>query len=110
ADTVEIGLVWAGIALGIFLFLWLCAYLWRRRRARRANKNLGDMLEQQVQTGAAAANRGDVDALRTRLAQAVRTIKTSKIGQVSGNEALYELPWYIVIGNPAAGKSSAVIN
>lgn len=110
ADTVEIGLAWAGIALGIFLFLWLCAYLWRRRRARRANKNLGDMLEQQVQTGAAAANRGDVDALRTRLVQAVRTIKTSKIGQVSGNEALYELPWYIVIGNPAAGKSSAVIN
>ena len=110
ADTVEIGLVWAGIALGIFLFLWLCAFLWRRRRARRANKNLGDMLEQQVQTGAAAANRGEVDALRTRLIQAVRTIKTSKIGQVSGNEALYELPWYIVIGNPAAGKSSAVIN
>ena len=28
ADTVEIGLVWAGIALGIFLFLWLCAFLW----------------------------------------------------------------------------------
>lgn len=110
ADTVEIGLAWAGIALGIFLLLWLCAYLWRRRRARRANRNLGDMLEQQVQTGSAAANRGDVDALRTRLVQAVRTIKTSKIGQVSGNEALYELPWYIVIGNPAAGKSSAVIN
>ncbi|HEY4801799.1 MAG TPA: type VI secretion system membrane subunit TssM, partial [Paraburkholderia sp.] len=41
---------------------------------------------------------------------AVKTIKTSKIGQLSGGSALYELPWYIVIGNPAAGKSSAVLN
>ncbi|KAG0906105.1 hypothetical protein G6F32_017110 [Rhizopus arrhizus] len=53
------------------------------------------MLEQQVQTGAAAspaANRNEVAALLTRLTQAVRTIKTSKIGQTSGNAALYELP------------------
>ena len=114
ADTMQIAMVWAGALLGVLLFLWLCTYLWRRRRARRrANQKLGDMLEQQVQTGAAAspaANRNEIEALRTRLTQAVRTIKTSKIGQTSGNEALYELPWYIVIGNPAAGKSSAVIN
>ncbi|MPT41850.1 MAG: type VI secretion system membrane subunit TssM, partial [Achromobacter sp.] len=109
ADTMEIGMAWAGAALGVLLLLWLCVYLWRRRRTRRANQKLGDMLEQQVQTGA-AANRSEIDALRARLTQAVRTIKTSKIGQTSGNEALYELPWYIVIGNPAAGKSSAVIN
>lgn len=113
ADTLQIAFVWAGLLLGVLLFLWLCVYLWRRRRTRRANQKLGDMLEQQVQTGAAAsasAHRTEVEALRTRLTQAVRTIKTSKIGQMSGNEALYELPWYIVIGNPAAGKSSAVIN
>src|SRR6478609_2220606 len=113
ADTMQIAMTWAGAALGVLLLLWLCVYLWRRRRKRRANQQLGDMLEQQVQTGAAAspaANRSEIDALRTRLTQAVRTIKTSKIGQTSGNEALYELPWYIVIGNPAAGKSSAVIN
>lgn len=32
------------------------------------------------------------------------------IGQHSGVEALYELPWYITIDNPAAGKSSAIVN
>jgi type VI secretion system protein ImpL len=40
--------------------------------------------------------------------EAIGTIKTSKLGLNSGAAALYELPWYMIIGNPAAGKSSAV--
>ncbi|ARL07599.1 type VI secretion system membrane subunit TssM [Burkholderia pseudomallei] len=116
ADALQIGLAWAAVALGVALALWLATKLWRRWRVRRANRQLGDMLEQQAETGkmsaavAEPAKRADLDVLRTRLADTVKTIKTSKIGQVSGGSALYELPWYIVIGNPAAGKSSAVIN
>ncbi|EBA45540.1 conserved hypothetical protein [Burkholderia pseudomallei 305] len=116
ADALQIGLVWAAVALGVALALWLATKLWRRWRVRRANRQLGDMLEQQAETGkmsaavAEPAKRAELDVLRTRLADTVKTIKTSKIGQVSGGSALYELPWYIVIGNPAAGKSSAVIN
>ena len=109
ADTLGIDQSWAFIVLGCVLLLWLVVYLVCRRRRRRANDKLGDMLEQQAKTGK-VAQRTQVDALRSRLTEAVRTIKTSKIGQTSGNEALYELPWYIVIGNPAAGKSSAVIH
>lgn len=52
----------------------------------------------------------EVEALRTRLIDAINTIKTSKLGQLSGNKALYDLPWCIVIGSPSAGKSSAVLN
>lgn len=116
ADALQVGLVWAAVALGVALALWLATKLWRRWRVRRANRQLGDMLEQQAETGkmsaavAEPAKRAELDVLRTRLADTVKTIKTSKIGQVSGGSALYELPWYIVIGNPAAGKSSAVIN
>lgn len=39
----------------------------------------------------------------------VKTIKSSKLGLTSGSASLYELPWYAVIGNPAAGKSTAVV-
>jgi type VI secretion system protein ImpL len=107
-------LLWPTVALGVLLALILIAWLWQRIAARRAAAKLGSMLEQQAETGKAPAPNGakqaDLDVLRTRLAEAVRTIKTSKIGQASGGAALYELPWYIVIGNPAAGKSSAVLN
>ncbi|KVD76788.1 type VI secretion protein VasK [Burkholderia sp. ABCPW 14] len=116
ADALQIGFAWAAVAFAVAVALWLATKLWRRWRVRRANRRLGDILEQQAETGkmsaaaAEPAKQAELDVLRTRLADTVKTIKTSKIGQVSGGSALYELPWYIVIGNPAAGKSSAVIN
>ncbi|MGN6805337.1 MAG: type VI secretion system membrane subunit TssM [Trinickia sp.] len=111
----DIPLVWPGAAFAALVLIVLVVWLWRRLAARRANSKLGEMLEQQAQADKAAAvqqpaKQAELDVLRTRLVDAVRTIKTSKIGQISGGSALYELPWYIVIGNPAAGKSSAVLN
>ncbi|WP_116138846.1 type VI secretion system membrane subunit TssM, partial [Trinickia diaoshuihuensis] len=110
----DLPLAWPIAAMAVILALIVAVWLWRRIAARRASRKLGEMLEQQAETGkapqASGAKSADLDVLRTRLAEAVRTIKTSKIGQVSGGAALYELPWYIVIGNPAAGKSSAVLN
>ncbi|WP_426400233.1 type VI secretion system membrane subunit TssM [Ralstonia sp. R-29] len=111
AQTFEIGLVWAGVALGVLLALWLLTYLWKRWRARQASNKLEGVLEQAAADKTATPDkREEVEALRVRLAEAVKTIKTSKLGQLSGSAALYELPWYIVIGNPAAGKSTAVLN
>jgi type VI secretion system protein ImpL len=115
ADTLQIDPMWPAIVLGAVIALWLLVWVVRRLRARRANDKLGEMLEQQAEkqeSGPAPtpARQAELDVLRTRLVDAVKTIKTSKIGQMSGGSALYEMPWYIVIGNPAAGKSSAVLN
>ncbi|TKC88315.1 type VI secretion system membrane subunit TssM [Trinickia terrae] len=112
------GPVWPAAIFGAVVLLMLLVWLWRKLRARRANNKLGEMLEAQAEAAQAAPvsaaasgqKQPELDALRTRLVEAVKTIKTSKIGQMSGGSALYELPWYIVIGNPAAGKSSAVLN
>ncbi|WP_323121993.1 type VI secretion system membrane subunit TssM [Burkholderia alba] len=116
ADTLQISYVWPVAVLAIVFAIWFLVWLVRRLRVRRANRKLGDMLEQQAEAGktnvpaAEPGKQAELDTLRARLVDTVKTIKTSKIGQVSGGSALYELPWYIVIGNPAAGKSSAVIN
>ncbi|CAD6509934.1 type VI secretion system membrane subunit TssM [Paraburkholderia sabiae] len=120
ADFFQIDPVWPAVAVGALVALLIVVWIVKRIRIRRANSKLGEMLEQQAQVGndtavaastpAAPRRQADLDVLRTRLVDAVKTIKTSKIGQTSGGSALYELPWYIVIGNPAAGKSSAVLN
>ncbi len=114
AQTLEIALIWAAVAFGVFLFVWLVVWLVRRIRARSASRALSGVLEEDAK--AAKVNEpatpvdADVGALRTRMVEAIRTIKTSKLGQTSGKAALYELPWYMVIGNPSAGKSSAILN
>ncbi|WP_082552074.1 type VI secretion system membrane subunit TssM [Massilia sp. Root351] len=95
------------LALAVGAVVWLL----RRQRHQRKSRQLGDMLEQQVNQPspkADAVQRQETDALRKRMLEAITTIKQSKLGQFSGNAALYELPWYMVIGNPAAGKSTAI--
>ena len=112
ADALEVGLIYAGIALATLLLIWLIVWAVRRWRARRASKALEKAIDEDVEDArkfTPGKNQAEFDAIRTRMAEAVKTIKGSKLGQTTGRSALYELPWYMVIGNPAAGKSTAVV-
>ena len=113
ASSLQIAAIWAGVILGIALLTWLTVWWVKRWRAKKESRQLDVMLEQQTNkpsTKADALQRDEIAAIRTRLLDAISTLKTSKLGLVSGSAALYELPWYMVIGNPAAGKSTAIAN
>ena len=103
ADTLQIAAIWAVLALLGLLALWGIFLLVRWHYRNRAATALTDAV-----LPAAKAGASDVAVLRKGMLDAIHTIKTSKLGLVSGAAALYELPWYMVIGNPAAGKSSAI--
>lgn len=47
-------------------------------------------------------------SLRLGLAAAVEAIQRSKLGKQGGRAALYELPWYLVIGADGAGKTALI--
>ncbi|WP_322403966.1 type VI secretion system membrane subunit TssM [Massilia luteola] len=101
------------IVLGAALLVGAALWLWRRWRHARKAGQIGAMLEQQAgpqadQPVADATQRQETEVIRKRLLDAIATIKGSKLGQLSGSAALYELPWYMIIGNPAAGKSTAI--
>ncbi|MFS2134834.1 type VI secretion system membrane subunit TssM [Duganella sp. Dugasp56] len=102
AQVLELALIWALAATALMLLLAASIWLWRRLRARRESDKLGEAIG--TQSGA------EVKAIRDSMMKAIETIKGSKMGIVSGKRALYELPWYMIIGNPAAGKSTAIAN
>jgi len=108
ALVIGVGLLWAAIAGLLILASW--GLWWMLRRAWRARK--GGRLVAALAPAASGANdgQGDVAVLRKNLLEAISTIKTSKLGLTRGASALYELPWYMIIGNPAAGKSSAILH
>ena len=109
AAVFDISYWWAGALLLGAVLLYGGTWLWRRYKHKRSGAAFGGMLEQQAATpGASAAQRDENELIRKRMVEAIGTIKTSKLGQLSGDAALYELPWYMVIGNPAAGKSTAI--
>lgn len=94
----------------------LAYHVWKKRKA--ASNELSDVVlveknnDSQVDNHHLAKdeNAQEVQALRQQMQDAIKTIRKSKIGDQTGKAALYELPWYMVIGNPAAGKSSAVLH
>jgi type VI secretion system protein ImpL len=101
-----------GWIFGVML-IWVMTLLVGRFLADRAGGLLEKVLRRQADDAVIEASpeqRRDVTQLRQRLLGAIDTLKTSKLGRTSGKAALYELPWYMIIGHPAAGKSSAVLN
>ncbi len=113
ADALKVGALWVVAILVTLLVVWLIVWAVRRWRAARAAKSLEAAMDAEADRAIKAAptkeSRAEMEAVRQRMQEAVKTIKTSKLGLTSGSAALYELPWYAVIGNPAAGKSTAIV-
>lgn len=105
--------IWVVALIVLALVIWGVVWIVRRVQGRRAAKKLDTMVEEDTERAVASAKpaaRADTEALRERMLEAVKAIKSSRIGVLKGKAALYELPWYVIIGNPAAGKSSAILN
>ncbi len=92
------GTVWfraavIGGIVSIFLIVWFVR--WRRRR-RQAENLEAVLLAEPV---------GDGKVLAERMQGALATLKKS-----GGKTFLYDLPWYVIIGPPGAGKTTALKN
>src|SRR5574343_1066462 len=112
-QLLELALYWALLATLLLLLLAGLIGLWRRRRAAREAGQLATAIgdaggTQETQQSEPVG--AEVRQLRAALLKAIATIRSSRLGAVAGHRALYELPWYLVIGNPAAGKSTAIAN
>ena len=80
ADAIEVATIWVGVALGVALAIFLLVWLVRSLRNRQAMRRFGDMLQQQADKASPkseAGKRNDVDVIRKRMQEAITTIKRS---------------------------------
>jgi type VI secretion system protein ImpL len=108
AESLDVAALWAVLAGLLLLAAWGVVWLIRARRRRQAAARLGEAIVTADLDAKSTGARDDAAVLRKGMLEAITTIKTSKLGLTRGAAALYELPWYMIIGNPAAGKSSAI--
>lgn len=84
--------------------------LWRRRKARAAAGEIERTLESQADAHAETIRpdqQAEIDAMRAEFQKAVSALKGSKLAR-GGRDALALLPWYLIIGPPGSGKSTAL--
>ncbi|WP_338581299.1 type VI secretion system membrane subunit TssM [Pseudomonas sp. MAG733B] len=95
---------------GIGVFLVLSAgYVLLLYRGVSRHHNLEGLLRDdadQAVLNASPADREEVSLLRERLLQSIERLHSNKPRGSNAKDALYALPWYLVVGQPAAGKST----
>lgn len=95
---------------GIGVFLLLSAgYVLLLYRGVSRHHNLEGLLREdadQAVLNASPADREEVSLLRERLLQSIERLHSNKPRGSNAKDALYALPWYLVVGQPAAGKST----
>jgi len=113
------------IAIGALVLLVLLRRAWQAWRARHTNTQV---VEQLLAPAPSARADGPADAelklLNERFAAALQTLKKARFdsgksgvaGAVAGLSSrlgkryLYELPWYVIVGAPGSGKTTALLN
>lgn len=93
------------------LLAYLIYWLFQRKKSVEQGEELAEAIEQKTSNKHLKnKNKEELQLIQQQIKESIQLIRKSKLGDKKGNAALYELPWYMVIGNPAAGKSSAVYN
>ena len=99
--------VWVRVVVLLVMWtLWIGVQSWRAYLRRRSNA----VLLQGLGAGPSAASK-EAQVLATRFNDAVQRLKASKGGGFfGGGQYLYELPWYVFVGAPGSGKTTALMN
>ena len=97
--------IWVRVTVIAVLFaLWLLRFVLRLLKQRRTNAALVEGMAK----GPTASDK-ELAVLQQRFGEALTVLKNAPGRKKRGN-ALYELPWYMFIGAPGSGKTTALLN
>jgi len=98
------------LAVTAAFVLWLIFVLVNELRERKKEAELEKGVTEATEADeSAAASAEEVALLTERLKEALHELKRAKLGGRSRRH-LYQLPWYMFIGPPGAGKTTALAN
>ncbi len=111
------------VMTGLVLVTVLAVIVWKIVKAKLGNAKVVNQLAAAPAGPAAAAESPDMQAVRQRFAEALATLKNARFGADAaggglsgklqnslGGRYLYQLPWYLIIGAPGSGKTTALQN
>lgn len=102
------------VLIMIILVAWGLNNLRVQMQDKKHNNELVDDLKDnqtnQINSATSDQTQEEMHLINERFTQALSTLKKLKFKGRGSKKALYELPWYIIIGPPGSGKTTALIN
>ena len=105
----------SGARLTIIVFMFAPWLVWNLSQwlvERRQNQALIQGIEesQEEVDPDEERSREELNALSERFRDAMQVLRKARFKSQRGNVSLYQLPWYIIIGPPGSGKTTALVN
>jgi type VI secretion system protein ImpL len=102
------------IAILCIVIVWAVYMLFSQARAKRADQQLiAELSNPRVDPAKAAVAKAqdeEVIELGRKFEEALHKLKEARSKGRRDKQYLYELPWYIIIGAPGSGKTTALVN
>jgi type VI secretion system protein ImpL len=93
------------VLIALLVGAWIASVLVKRMQANRKSDKLMAAVVEQSRTDSSRPS-AEAQLLRERFEEAVATLRQKR----RSGHTLYELPWYVFIGAPGSGKTTALKN
>jgi type VI secretion system protein ImpL len=93
------------IVIAVILVLWLFSLLLAQLRAAKKNQLFVSELAAPEKPKVSLPGEANVAEINTKFASVLTEMKRSKLG---GKKFLRDMPWYVIIGPPGSGKTTAL--
>ena len=93
------------IALGVLFIGWVVYAIVKVVRRRRADRAMIEDIAEGDEIDPEVTAREEVSQLQERLKAAL-----GRVRKIGGRRGLYDIPWYMIIGAPGSGKTTALLN
>ena len=99
-------IVFISILWLITIIILVSVFFVRRHNAKQLEDDIVKGPKEEAANASDEVVSEELGELRDKMRAAIAKLKKSK----GGRRSLYELPWYVMIGPPGAGKTTAIVN